>query len=91
MTDDNITSPSEKGSYRTKDSSVNFSGTASDNIGVIKVTWSNDVTGGSGTANGLDNWSVYGISLADGKNTITITAIDEAGNNGSAQLIVFSK
>ena len=42
----------------------------------------------SGMASGLDSWSVSGISLANGGNNITVTAIDEAGNTGYALLSV---
>ena len=46
-----ITSPTSASSYSTSQTSVNLSGTASDNVGVTQVSWSN-AAGGSGTASG---------------------------------------
>ncbi len=57
---------------------ISFSGTASDNVSVTQVSWSNSL-GGSGTATGTTSWSAS-IALASGANLITITAQDRAGN-----------
>jgi hypothetical protein len=59
--------------------SIVFSGTASDNVGVASVTWTNS-TGGSGIASGTASWKTPPIPLLVGTNTITIRATDAAGN-----------
>jgi len=59
--------------------SVTLSGTASDNIAVAAVTWSND-RGGLGTATGTSIWSIPGIPVLSGINKITVTAADTTGN-----------
>lgn len=67
---------------------INLGGVASDDVGVTSVTWSNAATGVSGTASGSTSWSITGISLIRGSNTITVTAHDAAGNTGSAVIAV---
>src|SRR5690606_8276847 len=51
-----ITSPTSATTYATNQSSIALQGTASDNVGVTQVTWSNS-RGGSGTASGTTSWS----------------------------------
>jgi uncharacterized phosphosugar-binding protein len=84
-----ITSPTTGGTYTTSSSSVTLAGTAQDNVGVTQVSWSN-TGGGSGTAAGTTNWSITGITLASGGNTITVTAKDAAGNQSTAVITVTS-
>jgi hypothetical protein len=59
-----------------------ISGTASDNVGVSYISWSNSL-GGSGTADGTTDWSAA-ITLINGTNIITMTAHDAALNTASA-------
>jgi hypothetical protein len=80
-------SPTGSGSYQSANSTVNLSGSASDNVGVTQVTWSKS-GGGSGTASGTTSWSISGISLSAGQNTINVTAKDAAGNQGTAVITV---
>jgi hypothetical protein len=54
---------------------------------VTQVAWSND-RGGSGTASGTTSWTVSNMQLSAGANTLTFTAKDAAGNNGSKTLVV---
>ena len=82
-----ITSPTSGSTYATNVSSINLGGTASDNVGVTQVTWSNN-RGGSGTASGTTSWSITGIALQSGTNVITVTAYDTAGNTNQAALAV---
>jgi len=63
-----------------------FSGTASDNVGVVSVTWSTN-TGSSGTASGTTRWSAT-IPLLEGFNAVTIHATDAAGNTASRSVVV---
>ena len=62
-------------------------GTASDNVGVTSVSWSNS-RGGSGSASGTTTWNVPAIGLQTGTNVITVTAHDGAGNSGTDVLTV---
>jgi fibronectin type 3 domain-containing protein len=83
----NITSPTNEKTYTTNSGSINLSGNASDNIGVTQVRWTNS-RGGSDVASGTNNWTVQGVSLAEGDNAITVTARDAAGNEVSSTLNV---
>jgi tripartite motif-containing protein 71 len=83
-----ITSPTTQASYITTSSTVGVSGTASDDVAVSSVTWTND-RGGSGTCSGTTGWSASGIALQSGKNVLTFTAHDSGGNTNSATLLVF--
>ena len=82
-----LTSPTSAGTYSTSSASLNIAGTASNLYGVTQVTWQCDRCG-SGVASGTSNWSVNGISLQPGGNTITVFASDVAGNRGSYMLVV---
>lgn len=73
-----ITGPTSSASYNTTSATLNLSGTASDNVGVTQVSWSNN-RGGNGTASGTTSWSVNNIALQTGSNVITVTARDAVG------------
>jgi hypothetical protein len=64
----------------TSSASISMRGTASDNLGVAVVKWTNS-TGNSGTASGTTNWSAN-VPLLVGNNVITTRAYDAAGNSG---------
>ena len=85
-----ITSPTRYSVYTSKKKTVTLSGTASDNVGLKSVTWTNTL-GGNGTASGTTSWTVSKISLASGQNEITVTAEDKAGNQTQKTLIVIYK
>ena len=59
--------------------SIAVSGTATDNVGVAAVKWTNS-TGDSGTASGTSSWSAT-VPLLVGNNVVTIRAYDAAGNS----------
>ena len=80
-----ITSPQGPTAYSTSSSRIALAGTASDNVGVTQVTWSNN-RGGSGTATGTTNWTASSITLRLGSNVLTVTARDAAGNIGTATM-----
>ena len=67
--------------------SIDLHGSATDNVGVINVTWYNAATNASGTAVGLEQWDAT-IPLILGDNLITITATDGEGNVGNASVTV---
>lgn len=82
-----ITSPTIAATYNSPTASFSISGTATDNVAVASITWSND-RGGSGPAVGTTNWSVDGIVLQSGVNVITVTARDTANNTATDTLTV---
>ena len=80
-----ITSPGAT-TVSTALAAILISGTASDNVGVQRITWANNF-GGSGTATGTTAWSVT-VPLLTGSNAITIRAFDAAGNSAWRSLVV---
>jgi parallel beta-helix repeat protein len=84
-----ITSPTSNPTYSNGNKTIiSLGGSASDNIGVTSITWSNAATGESGTANGTTSWTISGILLKMGSNVITVTAHDSAGNSGTDTITV---
>ena len=74
-----ITSPSANPTFTSPSGTITLGGTASDNVGVVQLTWTNS-RGGSGTAQGTTTWSTSPIALQLGTNVFTVTARDAAGN-----------
>jgi hypothetical protein len=84
-----ITTPSGA-TYSTNSSSLTISGSSSDDVGVVNVTWSNN-RGGSGIATVEGgSWSISSIPLHEGSNVITVTAKDAANNSATATITVTS-
>ena len=81
-----ILNPTSEEVYVTIDNVV-ISGTARDN-GVLKSISYTSSSGASGTATGLENWSINDLELAQGDNTIQVTATDEGDNRGTASIII---
>jgi len=81
-----ITNPAPP-SATASSSPLTISGTASDNVGVASISWTNAEALQSGTAPGGSSWSVN-MPLVSGTNTITITAHDAGGNSASATIVV---
>lgn len=64
-----------------------IAGTASDNVGVTRITWS--ASGGrGGEAAGTTNWSIPDIELRPGDNSIIVRAYDAAGNSSWRSLTI---
>ena len=82
-----ITAPTSTATFATTSPSLNLAGTASDNVSVTQVTWSNN-RGGRGKATATTTWTVTNIALSIGQNVITVFANDLAGNIGKAILTV---
>lgn len=82
-----IAQPSSSGRYTATTPTVTISGTASDNVGVTRTSWTNN-RGASGSASGTSSWSVGGVALQPGDNIITISSEDAAGNRGTASITV---
>jgi hypothetical protein len=81
-----ITSPTTASSYTTSATTLTLGGTASDNVGVTEVQWTNS-RGGSGVASGTTGWSAP-VALLGGTNVLTVTARDAAGNTAADVLTV---
>jgi len=84
----NITSPTIETNYSATDNSINLSGTATDNTEVIKILWASTTTGKNGTVSGTTHWTVSGIELSEGSNTITVTTKDAAGNKAEDTITI---
>jgi len=81
-----ITTPTTATTFSANATALSLGGTASDNLGVTQVTWSNSL-GGSGIAIGTTNWSAS-VALRSGSNVLTITARDAAGNKATDTITV---
>ena len=82
-----ITSPTTESTYTTNEPTIDISGTASDDVAVVSVTWSTSA-GASGNCTGTNQWTATDIPLSIGTNTITFTAKDGAGNSSSVTISV---
>jgi hypothetical protein len=59
--------------------SYTMRGTARDNVAVVEVRWKSS-NGDSGVATGTVNWTIPGVRLLRGTNTVVVRARDAAGN-----------
>lgn len=81
-----ITNPATGPTYTTS-GTLNLSGTSSDNNVVTSLTWASSL-GYSGTATGLNSWSINNVPLVAGYNKITVKAEDANHNESLAILDV---
>jgi chitodextrinase len=82
-----ITIPTNASTYSTTNSTVALGGTATGDVLVTNIIWSNS-QGESGTAQGTTNWTISDISLQPGSNIITVTAQDSDGNTSTDTITV---
>lgn len=82
-----INTPTSMTTFTASNTPLALGGSASDNIGVAAVQWSNN-RGGIGTAAGTTAWTIPQIALQPGINNLTVTAWDANGNSSSAFLVV---
>jgi large repetitive protein len=86
-----ITTPNGTGSATSAVTPIPLAGTAQDNVGIVSVTWHNQTTRVKGVANtaGLNpvTWDAT-VPLTAGRNVIVITSTDDAGNTGTATIVV---
>jgi hypothetical protein len=75
------------GTFETNLSAIALSGTAHDDVGVVSIMWKSSA-GTSGIAEGGASWRIPNVDLVEGKNTITLSALDAASNVGVATLDV---
>ncbi|MGH9838077.1 MAG: hypothetical protein ACREEM_04760, partial [Blastocatellia bacterium] len=80
-----ITTPNTT-TVNTTAGAVNVAGAAADNLLVTSVSWRSN-RGLSGTASGTTNWTIAGLPVLTGRNEITVTASDEAGNVSGASVL----
>jgi hypothetical protein len=80
-----ITTPST-GTMSTTAASVTIAGTASDNVGVTLVSWATNF-GTAGVATGTTTWSAA-LPLLVGNNSVTVRAVDAAGNAGWRSVVI---
>jgi len=85
-----ITSPTDKNLFETTNSRLSVNGEVSDDVGVAEVRWQIDRgRGGFAEITGR-TWRIPVVLLQPGANTLTVTAVDFAGNAAQARLeIVF--
>ena len=83
-----IQSPTANSTYFIRNASVALDGVAQDNQSLSKVVWQNS-RGGEGICSGTNSWQTGTITLALRWNTITVTAIDQAGNTKDAKLMIY--
>jgi hypothetical protein len=81
-----ITMPTTSNSYISNQTLVTIGGTASDNVGVVRVEWSTSA-GAGGVATGTDSW-IAGVAVGTASTTITVRAFDQAGNMASDAIVV---
>lgn len=82
-----IDAPSGDGVFATAAESIDVAGSVSDDGTLVATEWSSD-RGGGGALPGGATWRIPAIALLPGRNVITVTATDLAGNSGSAQLAI---
>lgn len=85
----NIINPSTEAAYDyiSDNSVVTVNGTASDNVGVIAVRWSNN-DGATKIASGTNSWA-FNVDLVNGNNIIVVTAYDATGNSSTDQITIY--
>ncbi len=82
-----ITAPWDGSFWNTTESPLTMSGVASADLGLSAVTWTNELTGVTGTATGTALWTAP-VPLGLGANPIRITATDALGGTASKSLTV---
>ena len=82
-----ITSLGDVGQVETSDVSIRLVGTAESDREIASVSWKNN-RGGAGSAAGAEEWSTGPIVLQLGRNAVTITAEDDAGNSNSKEVLI---
>jgi hypothetical protein len=85
-----ITTPTSQSTYATAGAGMTLGGSASDNVGITQVTWTNS-RGGSGSATFNTPsalWSFSNVTLQSGSNVLTVTARDAANNTQTDTLTV---
>ena len=82
-----ITSPTAAATWTSTSNALDLAGTASDNVGLTGITWSNSASKVKGTASGTTAWSAT-VPLIPGANLVTFYAWDAAGNRATDAITI---
>ncbi|MCD6565049.1 MAG: hypothetical protein J7K53_03815, partial [Bacteroidales bacterium] len=82
-----ITNPTTASEYETPLATISLAGTASDNVAVQSVTWTQN-GGHPQNATGTTDWSIPSFTLVEGANNIVVTATDTSGNTASDTIVI---
>jgi len=82
-----ILQPTDAEFFVAQSSTISLAGSASDNVGVTAVSWATDA-GAGGQASGTTAWEIPDLSLSAEQTTITVTAMDEAGNRAERSILI---
>lgn len=81
-----ISVPTSTGAYITPEAQISIAGSATDDHGISRISWSANL-GGNGVADNLSGdwtaWEVSNLGIAEGENIITITTTDTIGQTAS--------
>ena len=83
-----ITSPAGNVAVPHTQPTVELNGTVNGKVHGL-LSWTNSLTGGTGTAAESDNWSINGIPLGLGTNVITVTGTNIVGESDSDMVSVY--
>ena len=84
-----ITGPTTGTSYTATGPSVIVAGTATDNVGLSQISWSNSLgESGSISVSGTSANGSFNIALKSGANAIRVTALDTSGNTAQKLLTI---
>ncbi|MBN1268543.1 MAG: lamin tail domain-containing protein [Kiritimatiellae bacterium] len=81
-----ITNPAS-GSVSNSVTTIDLSGTASTSV-VGQLSWTNSLTGSSGSINAAASWLISGIGLNVGANVITVSGTNNAGDADSDSVTI---
>lgn len=79
-----ITEPSPSGPELVETSTTLVSGSATDNVGIVSLSWSNDRGDSGQVPRNAGTWTIPDFPLELGVNLLTLRATDAAGNEGTA-------
>ena len=82
-----INQPTVNPIYATASATLALMGTATDDRGIVSMSWQNADTGVTGSVD-ISLWKTTPISLLEGDNNITVRAFDEEGNEGNDAVVV---
>ncbi len=83
-----ITNPATFSAVSDLVTNTTLSGTANDVVGGL-LRWTNNLTGGSGSGPASTSWSLAGIALNLGTNTITVTASNIVSRSTNATVNIY--
>jgi hypothetical protein len=82
-----IVSPTTEPEFAAPDTFITLAGTASDDVGIVSVTWETD-EGEAGVATGTTNWTIEHLPIGTAGSLVTVTAVDTQGKIDTDTLFV---